>query len=342
MSINSASDAKMFNQLCSSGKADSSQVKTTTAPVSSASPITGGLTTQTTIKTTYTSAYTQEELAALQKKDQGFFSSIGSSILSFFKNNFGAGCTVIKQDDYSKDLFGLGSPVNASLINKETEVISKMGDSSKTFSVYCIGNSSDWLGSSAGIKINIFNQSFNLSLGFKNIGILFRRKGLKLKIVKGIGCIIGFLIILIMPFENLFLKFDTPEQAFNYGGNNWTIIDTIENEKSALIIYDENGSTFSTLVRKSGDKWKAAFLPEDQDLFSLGMEGTVLITRERNSNNFYIMIAVDPDIKSVTDNQNSNFELFSKTSMRNNYVAYVENCTDNYIIDIDGSKYQLM
>ena len=40
MSINSASDAKMFNQLCSSGKADSSQVKTTTAPVSSASPIT--------------------------------------------------------------------------------------------------------------------------------------------------------------------------------------------------------------------------------------------------------------------------------------------------------------
>ena len=51
----------------------------------SASPITGGLTTQTTIKTTYTSAYTQEELAALQKKDQGFFSSIGSSILSFFK-----------------------------------------------------------------------------------------------------------------------------------------------------------------------------------------------------------------------------------------------------------------
>ena len=72
MSINSASDAKMFNQLCSSGKADSSQVKTTTAPVSSASPITGGLTTQTTIKTTYTSAYTQEELAALQKKIKNF------------------------------------------------------------------------------------------------------------------------------------------------------------------------------------------------------------------------------------------------------------------------------
>lgn len=53
------------------------------------------------------------------------------------------------------------------------------------------------------------------------------------------------------------------------------------------------------------------------------------------------MIAVDPDIKSVTDNQNSNFELFSKTSMRNHYVTYVENCTDNYIIDIDGSKYQV-
>ena len=170
---------------------------------------------------------------------------------------------------------------------------------------------------------------------------LFRKKGLKLKIVKGIGCIIGFLIILIMPFENLFLKFDTPEQALKYCVKNSIIIETVENEKTTLIIYKESGSTKATIINNRNGKWKAPFLPNDQDLFSLGMEGTVLITRERNSNNFYIMIAVDPDIKSVTDNQNSNFELFSKTSMRNHYVTYVENCTDNYIIDIDGSKYQV-
>lgn len=96
------------------------------------------------------------------------------------------------------------------------------------------------------------------------------------------------------------------------------------------------------ITNYSNGKWKGPFWPSDQDLLSLEDNETVLITRERNSNNFYIMIAVDPDIKSVTDNQNSNFELFSKTSMRNNYVSYVENCTDNYIIDIDGSKYQLM
>lgn len=170
---------------------------------------------------------------------------------------------------------------------------------------------------------------------------LFRRKGLKLKTVKGIGCIIGFLIILIMPFENLFLKFDTPEQALKYCVKNSIIIETVENEKTTLIIYKESGSTKATIINNRNGKWKAPFLPNDQDLFSLGIEGTVLITRERNSNNFYIMIAVDPDIKSVTDNQNSNFELFSKTSMRNHYVTYVENCTDNYIIDIDGSKYQV-
>lgn len=170
---------------------------------------------------------------------------------------------------------------------------------------------------------------------------LFRRKGLKLKIVKGIGCIIGFLIILIMPFEILFLKFDTPEQALKYCVKNSIIIETVENEKTTLIIYKESGSTKATIINNRNGKWKAPFLPNDQDLFSLGMEGTVLITRERNSNNFYIMIAVDPDIKSVTDNQNSNFELFSKTSMRNHYVTYVENCTDNYIIGIDGSKYQV-
>lgn len=83
---------------------------------------------------------------------------------------------------------------------------------------------------------------------------LFRKKGLKLKIVKGIGCIIGFLIILIMPFEILFLKFDTPEQAFNYGGNNYNIIKIIEEEKTALtgknllsVIFNSNSFSFLKL-----------------------------------------------------------------------------------------------
>ena len=171
---------------------------------------------------------------------------------------------------------------------------------------------------------------------------IFRRKGLKLKIVKGIGCIIGFLIILIMPFENLFLKFDTPEQAFNYNVKNGVIIDTVVKEKSALVIYKENGSTFSTIISKSGDKWKSTFLPDNQTLSRLESNDIFLITKERNSDNFYIMLIVSSEVKNISDNYNSSFEQFSDDEHWDGYVAYVENCTDNYIIDIDGSKYQLI
>ena len=172
MSINSASDAKMFNQLCSSGKADSSQVKTTTAPTTQASPITGGLTTQTSIKTTYTSAYTQDELAALQKKDQGFFSKIYSGAKSLFNSIFGAEYSIVYEQDYSQKFMAPGLPINVTYVEKENKVIEKMGDSSKPISVYCTSSSNgDITQNTAGLKINILGLTVNLGFGLKNTGI---------------------------------------------------------------------------------------------------------------------------------------------------------------------------
>ena len=190
--------------------------------------------------------------------------------------------------------------------------------------------------------LKIIRYLFVICLLISTIIYFNKHKNSKLRILKLVlGVILSFLF-LIMPFENLLLKFDTPKQAFDYAVSNRNIIKKVENEQSALVIYEEKGSTFSTLISKSGDKWKATFMPDDQILSRLENNEIFLITKERNSNNFYIMIAVDPDIKSVSDNYNSTFEVFTANEFKVNYVAYVENCTDNYIIDIDGSKYQLI
>ena len=59
---------------------------------------------------------------------------------------------------------------------------------------------------------------------------------------------------------------------------------------------------------------KPPFLPEDQILSRFGKNSKFLITKERNSNNFYIMISVDGDTKVISDNQNSKFELVKKSN----------------------------
>ena len=66
-----------------------------------------------------------------------------------------------------------------------------------------------------------------------------------------------------------------------------------------------------------------------------------MITKERKSNNFYIMIAVGTDVKSVTDNQNSRFEVFSKDGYWTHYVAYVVDYKGDYIISIDDDQYKI-
>ena len=83
MSINSASDANLFNEL-KSGKSQSSQVKTTT-PIIQDSPITGGITTQQST-TTYTTIQTTEQFYASQKKNTDIFSQINKGLNWFDKH----------------------------------------------------------------------------------------------------------------------------------------------------------------------------------------------------------------------------------------------------------------
>lgn len=169
-----------------------------------------------------------------------------------------------------------------------------------------------------------------------------KNKTTRLKVLKIIFSVFMALIIIIMPFENLILKFDSPEQAFKYAVSNSTVIKIIENENTALVIYDDAGDVKATIINNSQGKWKASFLPNNQSLSRLKDSGIILITRERQINNFYVMIAVRSEVKSVSDNMNSSFETFSLNDKWTNFVTYVESCNNNYIIKIDGDEYKIM
>lgn len=187
----------------------------------------------------------------------------------------------------------------------------------------------------------IIRYLLSISLAAFAIYVLKNKKATKFKSVKIIFNFAMSIIIIIMPFENLFLKFDSPEQAFKYTIGSNTIIKTIENENTSLIIYNDSGDIKATIINNCNKKWKAPFLPNKQELFRL-KDNIVLITRERKSNNFYIMILVKSDIEIISDNKSSVFETFADSDKWKNFVTYVENCDENYIIIIDGNEYRIM
>ena len=171
---------------------------------------------------------------------------------------------------------------------------------------------------------------------------ILKTKSSKLKKIKAIFCIFVCLIISIMPFENLFLKFDTPENALNYTMNDCEVVKIVEKSNTALIIYKKDNSLETTLVIKSNQKWKLPFWPNDISLLRFDENLLTIIIREKKSNNFYVLLSVNTNTKLITDNINSVFDEFSDSEIRNYYVTYVENCTGEYIIDIDGNKYQII
>ena len=188
--------------------------------------------------------------------------------------------------------------------------------------------------------LKIIRYSVSICLIIISI-IIFKNKKNRKRLLKLILGIFSSIIILMMPFENLFLKFNNPEQAFNYAVSNCDIIKTVKTDRSALIIYNDSGSIKATLINNYNGEWKALFLPNNQMLSRLGYDEIILITRERHSNNFYIMISVGINTKQVSDNQNSNFEIFLKNDYWTHYVAYVKNYEGEYIIDLDGEQYKI-
>lgn len=170
---------------------------------------------------------------------------------------------------------------------------------------------------------------------------LAKIKNVKLKTVKSVLCVILSLIIINFPFENLFLKFNSPEQAFRYTATHCKIIKIVEEKNTALVIYADNDSEAATLINKCDGKWKAPFWHNNQILSRLETHEIYLITKEKNSSNFYITITVYADTKSVSDNMGSVFEEYSRNDYYVTYVAYVEGCNENYIINIDDKSHQI-
>lgn len=178
---------------------------------------------------------------------------------------------------------------------------------------------------------------------------VIRRKIIKTKkqCLISITALSAVAVLLSIPFDNLFLSFDSYESAFKYFLNKGEIVNVTETDRSALIISYDKGDKKCLYLKKEGGKFKAPFKSPKFEMFWHNSEGHMLTyIEEPDTDNCFIMVTVlkENSVK-VTDSRNTSLNVFTYGDKRDDiwceYVIFAENADDNYYVQVGDEKVYL-
>ena len=80
------------------------------------------------------------------------------------------------------------------------------------------------------------------------------------KIVKILSCIIAIILLtvsMIVPFENMFVSFTSPEEAFKYTNPKTQVLFSIDGEDTTFVVGKISEAKYTSLILpKKNDRWK--------------------------------------------------------------------------------------
>ena len=171
---------------------------------------------------------------------------------------------------------------------------------------------------------------------------IFKESRIAKRIFSGITFILAF-ILMFTPFENYFLRAETPEKVFEYTTIG-TIIDKEEGNNSCAILYKTKANTFSTMIltKTDGKYQKHSSSTETTSLIAAGDTYTlhIYIRHAKNTSDHFILIGgeISEDVE-ITDSLGTAFEV-SHTEIAGDktQVYYLDKITydSEYTIYING------
>ena len=145
----------------------------------------------------------------------------------------------------------------------------------------------------------------------------------------------------LVPIENLFMSFSTPEKSYSYvNGEEVKLV--VYGQESALVIGEE--SEFVYLVVPKGEKgWKIGRGLDLKFITTQYFDGVIVsVYQYKNTDEFYVEVMdIDGKECKVTDNQNSSFEILEidvNGNKQYHYYAYVCGLNENYVLDVNNEK----
>ena len=154
-------------------------------------------------------------------------------------------------------------------------------------------------------------------------------------------------LLYLIPFENAFITFSTPEKAFHYT-NSWDIDNIVSGTETSFVIASKNNVNTYKIVPKTQKGWKISSALATKDMFQYFYNGiSIHIYRYKNSSDYYIaLFDTDGGQINITDNRGSNFISVIQNQSADiepvyHYYACINNMDSEYVITLNGEDIKL-
>lgn len=153
----------------------------------------------------------------------------------------------------------------------------------------------------------------------------------------------------LIPMENFFVTFPSPQAAFNYSCVG-EIMDVVDGNDSCMVIYKESKQTFiTTFFLKEGMGYKLGTHFSFETVYAENHDGLVVeVYMVKNTEDYYVSLfgSLKSDRIDIADSANSNFVTHSEVILDTGYRsikshAFVEGIDDGYSIQINDTKIQI-
>jgi len=153
-------------------------------------------------------------------------------------------------------------------------------------------------------------------------------------------------VLAFLPFENLFVNFDSPKAAyeyFNLGKSNIELI--VEGDECDFIIDRKNDSDTYLIIPKTADGWKIGIGSNTKRIVQKLSNGIVLyVYQYKNTSDYFITILdTNGGESTVSDEYNTRFfslernnDSLGKTFVT--YYAHITNLNPQYSVIVNDNK----
>ena len=155
-----------------------------------------------------------------------------------------------------------------------------------------------------------------------------------------------FVVSMFLPFENLFITFDSPKAAYEYfnsGESNIALI--VEGEDCDFVIDRENDSDTYLIIPKTSDGWKIGIGSRTRRIAQKVSGGIVVyVYQYKNTNDCFLKIFdTNGGESTITDEYNTEFFSLERydDSLDKKFVTYYAHITEfntQYSVIVNGNK----
>jgi len=161
-----------------------------------------------------------------------------------------------------------------------------------------------------------------------------------------IAAIIIISLLGLIPFENIFYTFDSPEDAYAYASSNAFVLKhVIQGTDSALVIGESDDGEYRIIVSESKNGWKLGIGLSAFPIKNIIFNGYfVQVFHHLGCNDYYIEVYSHVYDYTITDSLNSEFmqvesDYSNSDGTFTTYYAVIPFKDENYTLYIDDTEY---